>query len=117
MRFNFFIFDPLVKDLPERLGYFIPWCYSRQRRKILCMAKPSPKHAGDKALVALGDAIRLARAQAGISQEELAVTAEADRSYMGGIERGEHNLTFMNLKRIAEALDLKPSALLISAGL
>lgn len=81
------------------------------------MAKPSPKHAGNLALVALGDAIRLARAQAGISQEELAVNAEADRSYMGGIERGEHNLTVMNLKRIADALNLKPSALLNSAGL
>ena len=47
----------------------------------------------------------------------LAVDAELDRSYMGGIERGEHNLTLMNLCRIADALQLKPSALLVEAGL
>lgn len=81
------------------------------------MAKPSPKHAGNKALVDLGSVIRQARSKAGISQEALAADAEVDRSYMGGIERGEHNLTVMNLKRIAEALNLKPSTLLKDADL
>jgi hypothetical protein len=35
---------------------------------------------------------------------------------MGGIERGEHNLTAMNLVKIAAALDIQPSKLLSSAG-
>jgi hypothetical protein len=36
---------------------------------------------------------------------------------MGGIERGEHNMTVMNIVKIADALKLKPSTLLDSAGL
>ena len=63
-------------------------------------------------LVALGEAIRRARTGAGLSQEALAVDADLDRSYMGGIERGEHNLTVMNIVKIANALKLKPSTLL-----
>ena len=81
------------------------------------MAKPSPAHAGDPVLVALGEAIRRARGTVGISQEALAVDAGLDRSYVGGIERGEHNLTVMNLVKISDALKVKPSTLLDSAGL
>lgn len=80
------------------------------------MAKPSPKHAGEQVLVDLGVAIRSARIGMGLSQEALAVDAGLDRSYMGGIERGEHNLTAMNLVKIAAALDIKLSKLLSSAG-
>ena len=68
-------------------------------------------------LVALGAEIRRVRASAGISQEALAVDAGLDRSYVGGIERGEHNLTIMSVTKIAEALKVKPSALLESSGL
>jgi transcriptional regulator with XRE-family HTH domain len=53
----------------------------------------------------------------GLSQEALAVDAELDRSYVGGIERGEHNLTAMNIVKIAGALKVQPSALFASAGL
>lgn len=81
------------------------------------MAKPSPQFAGDPVLVALGAAIRRARTGVGLSQEALAVDADLDRSYVGGIERGEHNLTVMNVVKIAGALKLKPSTLLESAGL
>jgi len=80
------------------------------------MAKPSPKHAGNQTLVALGLAIRAERLTLGLSQEALAVDAEHDRSYMGGVERGEHNLTLMGLSKIAIALNLKPSDLLQKAG-
>ncbi len=66
-------------------------------------------------MVALGAAIRQVRNEAGLSQEALAVDANLDRSYMGGIERGEHNLTLMNLVKIADALQLKPSMLLAIA--
>ena len=52
-----------------------------------------------------------------LSQEALAVDADLDRSYVGGIERGEHNLTVMNIVKIAAALQVKPSELLGSAGL
>ncbi len=68
-------------------------------------------------LVALGEAIRRARAGVGLSQEALAVDADLDRSYVGGIERGEHNLTVMNVAKIAAALKTSPSALFGTAGL
>ena len=81
------------------------------------MARPSPKFAKDPVLIALGDAIRRARSGVGLSQEALAVDAELDRSYVGGIERGQHNLTAMNVVKIAAALKMSPSALFASAGL
>lgn len=81
------------------------------------MAKPSPNHAGSKTLRSLGDSIRALRRDRGLSQEALAVDAGLDRSYMGGVERGEHNLTIMNLQKIAEALDVKTSTLLLRVGL
>ena len=81
------------------------------------MAKPSPLFGGDPVLVALGAVIRRARAGIGLSQEALAVDAGLNRSYMGGIERGEHNITIMNIAKIAGALKVKPSVLLESSGL
>ncbi len=80
------------------------------------MAKPSPNHAGDEMLVALGRAIKQARTEIGLSQEALAVDADIDRSYLGGIERGEHNVTVINLAKIANALELTPSDLLDKAA-
>ncbi|MER0793383.1 helix-turn-helix transcriptional regulator, partial [Pseudomonas aeruginosa] len=40
-----------------------------------------------------------------------------DRSHMGKIERGERNVTFLNICRIAAAIGCKPSELLMDAGL
>ncbi len=79
------------------------------------MAKPSPSFAGDPALVKIGEVIRRTRKEQGLSQELLAVDAGVDRSYMGGIERGEHNLTVMSLVRIASALNCKAATLLEKA--
>ena len=81
------------------------------------MAKPSPKFAGNKELVSLGNAIRNCRKSSGLSQEALATDAGLDRSYMGGVERGEHNLTLMNLCKISDVLKVKPSDLLMDADL
>ena len=81
------------------------------------MAKPSPKFAGNKELVSLGNAIRNCRKSSGLSQEALATDAGLDRSYMGGVERGEHNLTLMNLCKISDVLKIKPSDLLMDADL
>jgi transcriptional regulator with XRE-family HTH domain len=52
-----------------------------------------------------------------MSQETLADAAGIDRSHMGKIERGERNLTMLNLTRIAKAMGCKASDLLASAGL
>jgi transcriptional regulator with XRE-family HTH domain len=80
------------------------------------VAKKSPSFSGNPALVGLGAAIRAARQAKGLSQEALAEIAGIDRSYMGGIERGEHNLAIMNLLKIADALGSKASSLLGETG-
>lgn len=59
----------------------------------------------NKHLIELGDQIREARKKKGLSQEQLAYDADVDRSYVGGIERGERNVSFLTLVKIAECLE------------
>lgn len=68
-------------------------------------------------LKALGHAIRAVRKARNTSQEALAHRAEIDRSHMGKIERGERNITALNLRRIAEALGVRPSEIYSEAEL
>ncbi len=81
------------------------------------MAKPSPSYAGAKELVALGKAIRELRLELEYSQEAFADEVGIDRSYIGGIERGEHNLALINLIKIAKTLKISASQLLSKAKL
>ncbi len=67
--------------------------------------------------MALGEAIRHFRVQSGLSQEALALEAEIDRSYLGGIERGEHNVAVMNLVKLAQALGVSLARLMQQARL
>lgn len=71
----------------------------------------------DRRLKALGRAIRDARKARYISQEALAHISGIDRSHTGKIERGERNVTALNLLRIADALKILPSELFGKAGL
>lgn len=80
------------------------------------MAKKSPNHSGDTVLVSIGNTIRDLRLKAGLSQEALANEAGIDRSYMGGIERGEHNLTVISLMKICGCLSISLNALFAKAG-
>jgi len=84
---------------------------------MLSMARPSPTHSGNKALASLGKAIRVLRLETGLSQEALADEVGIDRSYMGGIERGEHNVALVNLVKIALALQITAAELLKKASL
>lgn len=84
---------------------------------ILPMTRVSGKQDKDEALVRLGCAVRSRRAALGWSQEALADYAGVDRSHMGKIERGERNVTFLNILRIAKAMECSPSDLLRDAGL
>jgi len=58
-------------------------------------------------LVKVGSQIRKIRESKGYSQEEFAAEAGIDRSYMGGVERGERNISALNLIRIAKALKVE----------
>ncbi len=59
----------------------------------------------------VGRNIREARKAKGLSQESLALEAGLDRSYVGGVERGERNIAVLNLARIAKALGIPVSSL------
>ncbi|MBM4182906.1 MAG: helix-turn-helix transcriptional regulator [Gemmatimonadetes bacterium] len=65
--------------------------------------------------VALGTVIRTRRTERGLSQESLAAACGLDRTYVGGLERGERNPTLKVLWQLAEALGTAPSALLADA--
>lgn len=81
------------------------------------MARPSRHASESPALASFGKAVRAARLLQGISQEALADLAGLDRSYMGGIERGEHNVALVNIKKIATALGLTVAQVMDQAGI
>lgn len=58
----------------------------------------------EKILGELGSHIRAQRKRIGLTQEQLALVADVDRSYFGAIERGERNVTFTVLYRLCLAL-------------
>lgn len=58
-----------------------------------------------------GKRLRELRKAQGYSQEGFALTVELDRTYIGGIERGERNPGLKTILRIAEALNVPPSDL------
>jgi len=50
-----------------------------------------------------GKAARKLRHDLGVSQEEFADICGLDRTYIGGIERGERNVSLINIERICES--------------
>jgi transcriptional regulator with XRE-family HTH domain len=62
-------------------------------------------------LLGLGNALRDARTDSRISQEELGLRTGVHRNYIGGIERGERNPSVATIARLAEELDLRMSEL------
>ena len=58
-----------------------------------------------------GEAVRKRRHKLGVSQEEFADICGLDRTYIGGIERGERNVALVNIERIAKAFKLSMSEL------
>lgn len=71
-------------------------------------AKETPRRRAAE-LVQFGEAVRQQRKARGYSQEAFGDACGIDRSYMGGIERGEHNLALVNILKIIRALGMQPS--------
>lgn len=65
-----------------------------------------------KMLKIIGDNIRYYRKKAGLSQEKLAELTDLHRTYIGSVERGERNISALNIVKIASALKVKPYILL-----
>jgi len=62
-----------------------------------------------------GERVRTLRKEQGYSQEAFAAACGLDRTYIGGIERGERNLALRNIEVIAQTLGITLSELM--AGL
>lgn len=63
-------------------------------------------------LVRFGARVRQLRLLKGYSQEAFAAKCDLDRTYVGGIERGERNVALRNVESIAKALDMALSELM-----
>lgn len=66
----------------------------------------------DRLIRRFGARLRSLREAAGLSQEDLGELASLHRNYVGGVERGEYNLTLVSIARLAKALGISPSELL-----
>jgi len=66
----------------------------------------------DAALVGIGRNLRKARQAKGLSQEELAHRCGVHRTYIGAVERGEYNFTFLSLRKITRTLGISMRAAL-----
>jgi len=60
----------------------------------------------------IGNRIRELRLDTDLSQEKLSFACDLDRTYIGSVERGERNISVINLRKIAQALNIEVSALL-----
>jgi len=61
--------------------------------------------------VRFGKALRQRRNKLDVSQEAFADMCELDRTYIGGIERGERNVALVNIEKIAKTLRISVSEL------
>jgi len=60
----------------------------------------------DREKIKLGRRVRFLRLKAGLSQEELADVCGLDRTYIGGIERGERNPSLKNILKLADTFNI-----------
>ncbi len=73
---------------------------------------PMRKDYGQRVKEEFGKRLRALRKKEGMSQESLAYESDLDRSYVGGVERGERNISLINIRKIADALGISPKDLM-----
>ena len=69
------------------------------------MPNPDPR-------IVFGKRVRQLRIERNLSQEKLAELAELHRNYVGGIERGERNVSLLNIVKLAHGLNVRPTKLI-----
>ncbi|HDR7888526.1 helix-turn-helix domain-containing protein [Bacillus toyonensis] len=60
----------------------------------------------------IGENIRFLRKKRGLTQEELAERIDLQQAYIGGVERGERNISMLTLQKIAAGLEISPDSVL-----
>lgn len=70
----------------------------------------------DNILLTFGARVKELRLSKELSQEKLAQICDLDRTYISGIERGIRNVSLLNIKKLADALEVSPSELLQFGG-
>ncbi|UPJ18317.1 helix-turn-helix domain-containing protein [Bacillus cereus] len=60
----------------------------------------------------IGENIRFLRKKRGLTQEELAERINLQQAYIGGVERGERNISMLTLQKIANGLEVSPDIIL-----
>jgi ribosome-binding protein aMBF1 (putative translation factor) len=82
---------------------------------LLCLAFPSHKCEGARVRpniqVLFGKRLRRIRLKRGLSQEKLAELAGLHTNYVGRIERGEQNVSLINIGKLARGLKIPPANL------
>lgn len=61
--------------------------------------------------IVFGRRVKEVRLQRGLSQEKLAELAGLHRNYVGVIERGQQNISLLNIVKLARGLNVSPSKL------
>ena len=68
------------------------------------MGTPDPR-------IVFGKRVRQLRLERNLSQEKLAELADLHRNYVGGVERGERNVSLVNIVKLVHGLNIRPTKL------